>query len=395
MARDDGGRPDARAGPAAAFALDAEAGREIVARRLRAQGLTGAGSARPEDVVGRLVAVQAQDYGPAKWSLGVRLAGATDAQVERAFASGAILRTHVLRPTWHFVLPADIRWLLTATAPRIRARDARRYAQLGLDGDTLRRSAAALVAALRGGNRLTRREAAAVLTAAGIDVEGQRLPYLLMAAELDALICSGPRRGKQHTYMLLEERAPGARDLPRHEALAELARRFFTGHGPATAKDFSVWATLTLAEARAAIEAAWPELLAEDVGGLRFWASATRPGSGGERPAPPPSPTVHLIQGYDEIVMGYTETKPLLARPGSPWQPATPPVFRLVVLLDGGVAGFWRPRPKKDRVSIEVAPMEPFAGPAAAALEAEASRYGAFLGLPAEVRIVESTRRAG
>ena len=266
------------------------------ARRLRAQRLTGAGFARPEDVVGWLGAVQAQDYGPAKWSLGARVAGATDAQVERAFAAGAILRTHVLRPTWHFVLPADIRWLLTATAPRVRARDARRYAQLGLDGDTLRRSAAALVAALRGGNQLTRREAAAVLTAAGIGVEGQRLPYLLMAAELDALICSGPRRGKQHTYMLLEERAPDARDLPRHEALAELARRFFAGHGPATARDFAIWATLTLAEARAAIEAAGPELRAEDLGGLRFWASATGTGERGRAPrgaaatAGPPRP---------------------------------------------------------------------------------------------------------
>ena len=173
-----------------------------------------------------------------------------------AFDAGRILRTHLLRPTWHFVLPEDIRWLLTATAPRVKARDARRYAQLGLDASTQRRSAKALAAALRGGNQLTRAEAAAVLTAAGIGVDGQRLPYLLMHAELDALICSGPRRGKQHTYVLLEERAPDARDLPRDEALAELARRYFRSHGPATAKDFAGWATLTLAEARAAIEAA-------------------------------------------------------------------------------------------------------------------------------------------
>ena len=152
------GSPDARAGSAAAFSPDAAASDDIVARRLRAQRLTGAGFARPEDVVGWLGAVQAQDYGPAKWSLGARVDGATDAQVEHAFATGAILRTHVLRPTWHFVLPADIRWLLTATAPRIRARDARRYVQLGLDDDTLRRSAGVLASALRGGNQLTRRE---------------------------------------------------------------------------------------------------------------------------------------------------------------------------------------------------------------------------------------------
>jgi hypothetical protein len=375
--------------------VDADAGGEIVARRLRAQRLTGAPCATPEEAVGLLVAVQAQDYGPAKWSLGARVAGATDEQVERALSAGAILRTHVLRPTWHFVLPADIRWLLTATAPRVRARDARRYAQLGLDGETLRRSAGALVAALRGGNRLTRAEVAGVLSAAGVGVEGQRLPYLLMAAELDALICSGPRRGRQHTYMLLEERAPGARDLPRDEALAELARRFFTGHGPATVKDFAAWATLTLAEARAAVEASGPTLKAKDWGGLRLWAAAEGPGSVGGHPAAPRRPSVRLVQGYDEIVMGYSETKPLLARPGSAWEPATPPVFRLVVLLDGGVAGYWRPRPKRDRVIVEVAPMEAFSGAAAAALHEEAARYGAFLGLPAEVRMVESPRERG
>jgi hypothetical protein len=213
-----------------------------------------------------------------------------------------------------------------------------------------------------------------------------------MAAELDALVCSGPRRGKQHTYMLLEERAPGARDLPRDEALAELARRFFGGHGPATAKDFAVWATLTVAEARAAIQAAGPDLKAEEWGGLRLWAPAAGPGRGGEHPSAPRRPSVRLIQGYDEIIMGYTETKPLLARPGSPWRPATPPVFRLVVLLDGGVAGYWRPRPKRDRVLIEVAPMEAFSGAAMAALDKEAARYGAFLGLQAEVRMAASPR---
>ena len=372
--------------------MDAEASRAIVARRLRAQRLTGAPCATPEEVVGLLGAVQAQDYGPAKWSLGARADGATDEQVEHALDSGAILRTHVLRPTWHFVLPADIRWLLTATAPRIRARDARRYAQLGLDADTFGRAAQVFAAALHGGRALTRAEMAAALAGAGISTEGQRLPYLLMSAELDALICSGPRRGKQHTYMLLEERAPGARDLPRDEALAELARRFFGGHGPATAKDFAVWATLTVAEARAAVEAAGPGLAAEDQGGLRFWAPAEGPGSWGERPAAPRLPSVHLVQGYDEIVMGYTETKPLLARPGSSWEPATPPVFRLVVLLDGGVAGFWRRSLKRDRVIVEVAPLERLSDPAVAALEAEAARYGAFLGLPAQVGIGAAPR---
>ena len=368
--------------------MDAETSSAIVARRLRAQRLTGAPCATPEAVVGQLCAVQAQDYGLAKWSVGGRALGASDELVEAAFTSGAILRTHVLRSTWHFVLPGDIRWLLTATAPRVKARDAGRYARLGLDARTLRRSTAALTSALRGGGRLTRAEAAAVLTAAGIGVEGQRLPYLLMAAELDALVCSGPRRGKQHTYMLLEERAPGARDLPRDEALTELARRFVAGHGPATAKDLAVWASLTLAEARPALERAVPALQREEIEGITFW-SAPGDKAGGTEIAEP-SPSVRLVPGYDEYIMGHSDTKPLLARAGSPWDPATPPVFRLVVLLDGGVVGFWRRTLEKHRVIVEAELLERFDDLQLRALEAEAARYGAFLGLESVVRITGS-----
>jgi hypothetical protein len=356
-----------------------------VRRRLRALRLTGPPCATAEEVVGHLLAVQAQDYGPAKWSVGARIAGATDAGVEEAFAAGRILRTHVLRPTWHFVLPADIRWLLAATAPRVKARDAGRYAQLGLDEGTFRRSARVLAAALRGGNQLTRAEAAAALTAAGIGTDGQRLPYLLMHAELDALICSGPRRGKQHTYVLLEERAPDARGLPRDEALAELARRYFRSHGPATAKDFAGWATLTLAEARAAIVAAGEDLQPEELAGLRCWSDAGAYGTDVRRRPALRSPTVHLLQGYDEYIMGYSETKAVLQRPGIGWDATTPPVFTLVIMLDGRVAGFWRRTVRKDRLTVEAALLEPLDAAQTAALEAEAGRYGEFLGLPAEL----------
>jgi hypothetical protein len=366
----------------------------MVARRMRALLLTGPLCATPEEVVGLLGAVQSQDYGPAKWSIGARVAGATDAGVERAADAGAILRIHLLRPTWHFVLPADIRWVLTATAPRIRARDARRYAQLGLDAGTLRRSEKALTAALRGGNQLTRAEAAAILTAAGIGVDGQRLPYLLMNAELGALICSGPRQGKQHTYMLLEERAPAARDLPRADALAELARRYFRSHGPATAKDFAGWATLTLAEARAAIEVAGEDLQAEELSGLLCWSAAQRPGAARRSPTLR-SPAVHLLQGYDEYIMGYSETKAVLRPPGSSWEPATPPVFTLVIMLDGRVAGFWRRTVKKDVVAVEATLFEDFDDTRMRALEAEAARYGAFLGLEAVVKVVKAPARGG
>jgi uncharacterized protein YcaQ len=263
----------------------------------------------------------------------------------------------------------------------VQAANAGRYRQLGLDAATLRRSDKLLAGALRGGEQLTRAEVGAVLVSAGVDITGQRLPYLLMNAELNALICSGARRGPQHTYALLEERAPDAVDLPRDKALAELARRYFTSHGPATAKDFATWASLTLAEVRASVETAGDELRREEMGGVAFWSAAEE-----SRRAPAlASPAVHLLQGYDEYVMGYTETKRVLARPGTAWAPATPPVFGLMILLDGRAAGFWKRTVKKDAVVVEAALFEPLDAAQTRALEDEAARYGEFLGLAATV----------
>jgi hypothetical protein len=371
--------------------VDPELNERIVARRLRAQRLTGAPCATPEEAVGRLLGVQAQDYGPATWAVGARVTGATEASVEEAFSAGRILRTHVLRPTWHFVLPADLRWLLTATAPRIRARDARRYAELGLDEATLRRAHEVLYAALRGGHALTRAELEAELAGSGVSPEGQRLPYLLMSAELDALICSGPRRGKQQTYMLLGERAPEAERLPRDDALGVLAARFFVGHGPATVKDLAWWASLTQAEVRAGIARAGGRLRREEAGGLELW-SATDPDEGAEVVRADAAPAVRLIQGYDEIILGHSETRWLLARPGSSWVAATPPVGRLVILLDGRVGGFWRRTIKKDALVVEAALFEPFDAAQTRALEDEAARYGDFLGLAASIVLAPGGR---
>jgi hypothetical protein len=359
----------------------------IVARRLRAQRLTGALCPTPEEAVGRLLGVQAQDYLSAKWSVGARVAGATDASVEEAFAAGRIVRTHVLRPTWHFVLPADIRWLLTATAPRILARDRRRYAELRLDRATLRRANGIFAAALRGGNALTRAEMAAALEEGRVSPAGQRMPYLLMHAELDALVCSGPRRGRQQTYMLLEERVPDGRTMPRDEALSELAVRFFAGHGPATLKDLARWASLTVAEVRAAVGHSGDRLRREEIGGLELWSAASRP----ERVPVfrPGAPLVHLVQGYDEHLMGHIDSRSLLVRPGSSWVAATPPAGRLVILLDGRVAGFWRRTFAKDRVAVEVELLDDWSAAAHDALRAEVDRYAAFLGLPASLKLAE------
>jgi len=173
---------------------------EISHQRLLNLGIAQATAETPDDVVGRLVAVQAQDFAGAKWALGLRLRNARDEDIEQAFNEGSILRTHMLRPTWHFVTPADIRWLLRLSAPRVHAANATQYRKLGLDQEPLNRSNDVIAKALQDG-----------IIAEG----GQSMGYIMMRAELDGIVCSGPRRGKQFTYMLLDERAPLVKPMER------------------------------------------------------------------------------------------------------------------------------------------------------------------------------------
>ena len=195
-------------------------------------------------------AVQSQDYPGAKWAIGQRTRGATDAAFDEAFAQGRILRTHIMRPTWHFVMPADIRWMLALTAPRVNAVMAYYYRQMEVDETLIARAKPVFERALRGGKQLTRAELGTALEKAGIHATGVRLGFIIGRAELDAVVCSGALRGKQHTWALLEERVPPAKRLDRDEAMRELTRRFFTSHGPAQLIDFVWWSGLTMADAK-------------------------------------------------------------------------------------------------------------------------------------------------
>jgi hypothetical protein len=231
---------------------------DITRTRLRNQRLSGGRFAKPEEVVSWLGAVQAQEYGHAKWALGLRMQRPADAQIETAFTEGRILRTHVMRPTWHFVAPADIRWMLALTAPRVSAAIAVYNRRLELDATVFRRSQRAIVRALRGGGQLTRQELKVALQRAGIEADGVRLAFIVMQAELDAVICSGARRGNNSPTRCwmsgCQRRGPRLRD----DSLTELARRYFISHGPAQLHDFAWWSGLSVADARgglAAVEA--------------------------------------------------------------------------------------------------------------------------------------------
>jgi hypothetical protein len=350
-------------------------GEDLAHWRMRSLRLWGAPFGRPEEVVGWLGGVQSQDYGPAKWSLGERTGVAGDAAVERAFADGAILRTHVLRPTWHFVLPADIRWMLQLTGPRVHALNGYHYRQLGLDDDAFRKATAVLVEALRGGRHATRKALGARLEAEGIATGGTRLAYILMNAELDGVVCSGALDGRRHTYALLDERVPPVRGRSRDEALAELVLRYFTSHGPATAKDLSWWSSLTVAEVRKGIELVGSRLERMEVDGVSYWFAEPAPA------ARPPSPAVHLLQGYDEYFVGYSQSKYVLDVSGAARSRTEEFPFNHAVVLDGQVAGYWKRTVKPRSVLVEADLYVPFDGAQAAALQAAADRHAAFLGV--------------
>jgi hypothetical protein len=354
----------------------------IAYRRLHNQHLTGRPFSDPVEVVRWLVAVQSQDYTGAKWALGLRSAGIKEADVDAAFNAGAILRTHVLRPTWHFVLPEDIRWLLALTAPRVHALNAPYYRREGLDERALKRGVEVLAAALEGGQFKTRPELAAALGEAGIIAEkGLPLIYIVMHAELEGIICSGPRRGKQFTYALLDERAPGARTLPRDQALAELTLRFFRGRGPATPHDFSKWSGLTLSDARAGLAMAGSRLVEEAIGGVTYWLDGSSPARS------EPSSEAFWLPNYDEVVSSYADLSALIDPETAPGSDSD--LYRTYphpMLVSGRMVGVWRRVIEKQETRIEPQLFRPLSDAEVASFNAAAARYSAFLERPVVLR---------
>lgn len=333
----------------------------IVQHRLHSQRLASGHFERPAEAVQWLGAMQAQEYAEAKWSIGERVDGCTDAEVEEAFARGDILRTHVLRPTWHFVTPADIRWMLQLTAPRVHAANRYSYRKYELPSETLERSHDIIAAALDGGEPLTRPELAEALAQSGIVADGLRLGYILMHAELEALICSGPRRGKQHTYARFESRVPESPELARDEALAELALRFFRSRRPATIRDFSAWSGLTMADAKAG-----REMVADRLDGDADDGRA--------------APGAFLIGMYDELGISYKDLRMVLAR-----QPPREGMLSRPIVIDGLTVGSWKRTVTRRVAVIEAALFTDLSGAEAAALDAVVERFGRFMELPASV----------
>lgn len=352
--------------------------REIARWRLHSQHLAGAGLDGATEVVSHLLGVQAENHGQASWAVATRTTGLTEADFAQVFDAGDILRTHVLRPTWHFVRPEDLRWLLDLTAPRIRPTYRSIQRELDLDDADLDRAAGHIVDALSDGRHLTRAALGERLAEEGLPAEGRGLMLAAAHAELSGLICSGAMRGGQHTYALLDARAPDARRLDRDEALAELALRYVTGHGPATERDLAYWATLTLTDARAGLAAVADQLESFDHEGRTFWFATSDPGG-------PIESRAHLLQIFDESYRGYQDSRRVLDADGH-----LPPGREAsvgMVLIDGQYAGTLRRALGATTVTFEVSPCRDLDRSELAAVDDAAARYGRFLGLAPEVSL--------
>ena len=346
---------------------------EIAQQRLQTQHLVSPKLTRPVDVVKWFGAMQAQDYAGAKWSLAQRMTGATDADIEGAFTRGEILRTHLMRGTWHFVAPSDIRWVLALTAPRQRIALASYSRKMGLDAAEVRKSNKTMTRALRGGRQLTREALRDALHRNGIAADGLRFIFLLAYAELDAVICSGAREGKQFTYTLLDDRVPETKPLARDKALAELAWRYVRSHGPATLADFVWWSGLTTGDARTAIAMVAKRLASFESDGKTYWMASDA------EPAGEPSTTAYLLPTYDEFLIAYKDRSASIDHERSSDMRLNPQLISHL-MIGGQRIGAWKRSMTKASTTIELDSYSPIRKKEKRAIAEAASKFGAFLG---------------
>lgn len=319
-------------------------------------------------------AVQAQDYLGSLWAIGLRTRDATEPSVERAITGRSIVRTWPLRGTLHFVAAEDVRWMLNLCAPRTLARSARRLKQEhGIESRLIARSAKVVIDALRGGNGLSRPDLYRRLESAGIATSGSRGLHLLWWHAHEGLICVGPRAGKQQTFVLLDEWLPPSSPRSRDDSLAELARRYFTSHGPATVRDFAWWSGLAAADAEIARESVARELDAVTIDKQTYWQAAGTPAARAK-------PGCHLLPAYDEYTVAYQDRSAVMSSEVAARADSGHGIFHPALVIDGQVAGTWSRELQKKSVAITCRPFARLDRRQSQALAAAAQRYAQFLG---------------
>jgi hypothetical protein len=353
---------------------------EISTQRLFSQQLAQTHFELPDEVASWLGALQGQDYAGAKWSLGLRLPGSTEAGIEQAIAERTVVRTWALRGTLHFLAATDVRWMLALLSARLIAGSARRNRELKLDEHTLIRSSDLLAQAVEGGAQRTRAELFSILEQNGISTEGQRGVHMLHRASLEGLLCQGVMQGRNPVFFTLDGLPTQGRAFSRNEALAELARRYFTSRGPATLQDFIWWSGLPSVEAKAGLEAIYSQMDKETVNGQTYWFSPSEPKTRKS------SPDIYLLPGFDEYLLAYKDRSASLDVPNYKSLTPTNGMLPATIVSVGRVIGTWKRSIKKDKVLIEANPLTTFSDEENNAFAIAAGRFGEYLGLSAELQ---------
>lgn len=325
--------------------------RDIAIERLCSQNIEYHRYNSSSELVAGMGALQAQDYAGAKWSIGLRIPGITDKNVEKALKNKSIVRTWALRGTLHFLSSSDLHWILDILSPRIFSRNNRRYKQLNLDDETLSKSNAILSNTLSDGNQLTRTELLDIIEQEGISTEGQRAAYILQRASLDGLICQSVMKRNKPTYISTKGFTKSKMGIK--DGLEELARRYFNSHGPATLKDFVWWSGLLVKDARTGLDAIKSQLKQEIINGQTYWLSSLS----NKRPD---SPTVNILPGFDEYLLSYRDRSASIN--GQELKDQLTPangMFSSTIVIDGRVEGTWKRKFNKNEVLVSTNILEP------------------------------------
>jgi hypothetical protein len=349
--------------------------RDITHLRLQRLGIAEPAAETPQDVVGRLVAMQAQDYLASLWAVGLRMQGASEASVEQAIAARRIVRTWPMRGTLHLVGAADVRWLQRLLAPRVLAASAARIKRdYGLDETAFKRCRKVVEQALRNGEPITRNALYQVLDDAKIATANQRGIHITGQLAHEGLICGGPREGRQPTFVLLDAWLPPTPVKSRDEALAELALRYIRSRGPVTAQDFAWWSGLTVKEAQAAFASVHSLLQQDAIDGKVYWLSPDT------ELVAKPRKSVHLLPPFDEYLVGYKDRSAAVDAAFNRQVIAINGLVGASIVIDGRVVGMWKRSLGTDRVDIALTPFRALSERERSALATAARRYGRFLG---------------
>jgi hypothetical protein len=329
----------------------------------------------PGELVAWLGAIQAQDFPGAKWSIGLRLPGATEPDIDRAIKDRTIVRTWLMRGTLHFVAAEDVHWMRAFLAAQLIAKSTTRQRNLELDAALFARCENLFSNSLRGGRQLSRDAMCALLEKAGISTTNQRGYHILWRMAQEGLLCFGIPAGKQPTFVLLDEWCPASKGRSREESLMELTKRYFTSHGPATLQDYVGWSGLKVSDARAGLEMLAPSLAQEVIANKTHWM----PKSGSAFCKS--SATAYLLPGFDEYILGYKDRSASLdPKYAQRLCPGSNGMFIPTIVMGGQVVGTWKRKLKKNTVAITPNPFAPFDKAQKTALDVAAERYGKFVG---------------